>query len=86
MITVYSTTICPKCRALKAHLDSRHIPYQEASLIDLLENAEVMTELHMKGIAFRSAPVLQVGSAYYGPERMFAGGKLDEKKLQELIR
>lgn len=44
-----------------------------------------MTELHMAGISFRSAPVLRVGDGYYGPERFFTAGKLDEKKLQELL-
>ena len=86
MITIYKTANCPKCKLLKAHLDSIGQPYQEASLLDLLQDAETMTDLHMQGIHFKAAPVLQVESAYYGPERFFAAGKLDEKRLQELLK
>ena len=86
MITIYSTPICPKCRALKAHLDSIGHPYQEADLLSLLQDAETMTDLHCQGIHFKAAPILQVESAYYGPEKMFVDGKLDEKKLQELLK
>ena len=86
MITIYSTTHCPKCKLLKAHLDSIGQPYHEADLLTLLQDAETMTDLHMQGIHFKAAPVLQVESAYYGPERFFVNGKLDEKKLQELLK
>lgn len=85
MIILYKTANCPKCKLLAAHLTSIKQPFQEANLIDLLENAEVMTDLHMKGISFKAAPVLQIGSTYFGPEKIFSEGKLDEKKLQELL-
>lgn len=85
MIVIYSSPSCPKCKLLAAHLTSIKQPFQEANLIDLLEDAATMTDLHLQGISFKAAPVLQIESAYYGPERFFVGGKLDEKKLQELI-
>ena len=86
MITIYSTQICPRCKQLKAHLSQLGIPYQEADLLTLLQDAEAMTELHMRGQHFKAAPVLQVESAYHGPEEFFEGDKLDEKKLQELVK
>lgn len=44
-----------------------------------------MTELHMNGITFRAAPVLQVGSAYHGPEKFFHGETMDEAALGAMI-
>ena len=86
MLTVYTTPTCPKCKLLMSHLDSIQRPYQVANLLaDLLYNADLMAPLHEQGISFRSAPVLQVGNSFYGPEQMFEGGKLDEKKLERLL-
>lgn len=44
-----------------------------------------MTDLHMQGISFRAAPVLQVESAYYGPDKLFHRGKLDEAVLRVVL-
>lgn len=65
MITVYTIPeTCPKCRALIAKLSARCIPFQEKDLRDLLEDAETMTELHLQGISFRSAPVVCDGGRW----------------------
>ena len=85
MITVFSLPICPKCKLLKNHLEASKIPYIDASLTDLLEDADTMTELHMQGITFRAAPVLKVGESYHGPEEFFNGGNLDIKRLERLL-
>ena len=85
MITVYTTKTCPKCKQVMSYLTSIKQPYKEANLLTLLEDAELMTELHLAGITFRAAPVLQVGNSYFGPDKMFEGGKLDEKKLERLL-
>ena len=68
-----------------AHLKAINRPYQEANLLTLLEDADVMTDLHMAGITFKAAPVMQVGDSYFGPEQMFSEGRLDEKKLERLL-
>ncbi len=85
MITVYTTSICPRCKLLKAWLTAQSKPFQEANLLALLEDAEVMTELHMKGITFKAAPVLFNGTDYFGPGEMFVGGQVDEKKMGEIV-
>ena len=83
MIILYSSPICPRCRELAAWLKSHKISFLEKRLVeDLLQDGEVMTDLHMQGISFRAAPVLQVGSAYIGPDKLFPGGKLDEAALR----
>ncbi|HPM26640.1 MAG TPA: hypothetical protein PLD96_04820, partial [Methanothrix sp.] len=62
------------------------ISFQEKRLIeDLLQDAETMTELHLNGISFRAAPVLQIGAVYYNPETLFPGGILDTKMLEGLL-
>ena len=86
MITIFSTSDCPKCKLLAAHLTKIGQPFQEANLLDLLQDAKVMTDLHVRGISFRAAPVLFARGEYYGPEKFFSGGKLDEKRLRELIK
>lgn len=86
MIILYSTPSCPRCRELAAWLRANGISFQEKRLVeDLLQDGEVMTELHMQGISFRAAPVLQVESAYYGPEKFFHGETMDVAALGAMI-
>ena len=86
MITVYSTPTCPKCSMLKATLTAWERPFREARLVeDLLEDADLMTDLHMAGRSFRAAPVLRVDDTFCGAEELFRDGSLDEEKLRELV-
>lgn len=85
MITVFGLPICPKCKILKNHLEAGKIPYTDASLTSLLEDADIMTELHLQGITFRAAPVLKAGESYHGPEEFFNGGQLNVKRLERLL-
>ena len=86
MIILYTTPKCPRCKALAAWLREQGKSFIEKLLVeDLLYDAEVMTDLHMQGISFRAAPVLQVGSAYIRQEKLFAGGKLDEAALRAVL-
>jgi len=86
MIILYSSQDCPRCKELAAWLRSHGVSFLEKRLVeDLLQDGEVMTELHMNGISFRAAPVLQVGSAYHGPDKLFHRGKLDEAALGAMI-
>lgn len=86
MIILYSSPDCPRCRELAAWLKSHKISFLEKRLVeDLLQDGEVMTDLHMQGISFRAAPVLQIGSVYYNPETLFPGGILAEKTLEALL-
>ena len=84
MITIYTTSICPRCKLLKAWLKDHKIPYQEKSLED---DAEAIAEMRISGYFGVEAPILERTSGdYYGPGEMFTGGAVDEKKMVELIR
>jgi len=86
MIILYSSPACPRCRELAAWLREQGHSFQEKRLVeDLLQDGEVMTDLHMQGITIRAAPVLQVNADYYGPEKLFPGGKLDEVNLRAIL-
>lgn len=86
MITIYSTSTCPKCSLLKATLTAWERPFREARLVeDLLEDAALMTDLHMAGRSFRAAPVLRVDDIFIGAEELFPGGRLNEEKLRGLV-
>lgn len=52
-IILYSTG-CPKCKVLKAKLDSKHIPYVENNSLDDMEKLDVM-----------SVPMLSVDGVMY---------------------
>ena len=82
MITIYSTSVCPRCAELKAALTRLGIPCQEASL----EDPGVLAEMRCCGFFGVMAPVIENSTGYHGPEEFFDGGKLDEKKLKELVK
>lgn len=83
MITVYSTSSCPRCKLLKAWLKDHKIPFAEKSLED---DAEAITDMRISGYFGFEAPIIEnpIGS-YYGPGEMFVGGKVDEKKMREIV-
>lgn len=65
MIIAYTIPkTCPNCKALVEQLQYRCIPFQEKDLRELLEDAEAMTDLHMQGVSFRSAPVVCDGGRW----------------------
>lgn len=78
---IYSTQTCPKCRTLKAHLDSINYPYQEGSLAD----PEVTTEMRISDFFGLAAPVIEIAGKYHGPEEFFDGNVLNEEKLRRLL-
>ncbi len=62
-VVVYTTPTCPDCRALKAWLEARGVPYEERDLSDP-RTAETVK----KKYGVRVAPVTVVGrQVYYGP-------------------
>lgn len=84
MITIYTTSICPRCKLLKAWLQDHNIPFAEKSLED---DAAAITDMRVSGYFGVEAPILErTAGDYYGPGEMFVGGNVDEKKMQELIR
>jgi glutaredoxin len=87
MITIYSTPTCPKCETLKAYCKTAGILFEKKLMVeDLLEDAALRTDLMVRGIFLgTAAPVIQVGSSYFGPERFFDGNNLNETKLKELV-
>jgi glutaredoxin len=87
MITIFSTKSCPKCDALKAHCRETGIAYEEKRLAeDLLDDGELMTDLRIAGVHLGyAAPVIQVGSSYFGQDAFFDGNTLNIARLKELI-
>lgn len=81
MITVYTTTACPRCKILMNYLNEIGRRYEVASL----EDPGVLAELRCEGFFGVMAPVIEVSGRYYGPEEFFDGSKLDIEKLKELI-
>jgi len=79
-IRIYSTPVCPNCKALKTALESRGVPYQEVDL----STPQALTELAMQGVFATAAPVLQVGNRFYTPEELFPQGRLNNRILEEL--
>ena len=82
MITIYSTSSCPRCKQLKALLKQLNIPCQEASL----EDPGVLAEMRCSGFFGMMAPVIEKSTGYHGPEEFFDEDELDEKKMKELIK
>ena len=85
-LVIYSTENCPRCRQLAATLTAWERPFREARLVeDLLEDADLMTDLHMAGKSFRTAPVLRVGDEFVGAEELFQDGSLDEDRRRSIL-
>ena len=51
MITLYTSSTCPKCKVIKSKLKSKNIPYSECQDIPTMEN-----------LGIQSLPALQVDS------------------------
>jgi len=79
MITVYSTTVCNKCKQLKATLADMGVDYKEVDM----SLPEALTELRINGVFTISAPVLQVDDEFYTIEDMFNGDTI--KNIEVLL-
>ena len=62
-ITVYTTTKCSSCMALKKHLTDKGVPYREIVLDDNGEGIEKMKRLTDGGT---SVPVIQIKNVLVG--------------------
>ena len=82
MITVYSTRICPRCAELKAALTRIGLSHQSANL----EDPETIVYLRCDRECYEvEAPIIEADGRIIPARELFIGGKLDEKKLQELL-
>jgi hypothetical protein len=85
MITIYSTSVCPRCKILKDAFQKAGIPYEEKPL-DSATIADVLCET---GILVQSAPLVQDNAVYFFADDLFdSGGNLitDWRKVLEGIR
>lgn len=80
-VIVYSTKTCVNCPILKELLNSNDILFKE---IDMA-NPEILTDLSMKGIFARMAPILQIDDKFYNKE-IIDGNKLNINKVKEIIK
>ncbi len=79
-IVIYTTSACPKCRALKNHIIG--IDYIEMDLT----NPGVITELRLDGCFEISAPILQLGESFLSSGQMFyENGTLDTEPIKRLL-
>jgi len=60
-VTVYTTKTCSRCKVLKAYLKREGIEVEEKDL----EDVDLMTELVIQDVHFRSAPTLQVHGMFF---------------------
>ncbi len=81
-ILIYSTSNCPNCRVLKQFLEKKDVQYRE---IDMATPA-ALTELRMNGVFTMSAPVLQIGDRFYIHNEIFRQDRIDQSKLESLIK
>ncbi|NJD78844.1 MAG: NrdH-redoxin [Candidatus Methanoperedens sp.] len=81
-ILVYSTNNCPNCRVLKQFLETKNIQYKE---VDMATPA-ALTELRMNGVFTMTAPVMQVGNRFYTSVDLFSQNRIDQGKLETLLK
>lgn len=77
MVKVFSTTVCPKCKRLKAFLTEKGIAFESLNM----DTAEGMTELFMLGIVAFDAPVLVSGNNAMYAKDMFNGTEIQEEAI-----
>lgn len=80
-ILIYSTSNCPNCRVLKAHLQKKKVQFKETDMA----TPEALTELRMNGVFTMAAPVLQVGNRFYTYNDLFTGDEIDSKRLESVL-
>ncbi|MHC1588975.1 MAG: glutaredoxin family protein [Methermicoccaceae archaeon] len=66
-VKVYTTSVCPRCKALKRFLSEQGVEFTEESL----EIPATVAELRINGVFVMEAPVLQVNDDYYTSEELF---------------
>ena len=81
MVKVFSTSVCPKCRRLKAFLENRGIAFESLNM----DTAEGMTELFMLGIVAFEAPVLVSGNNAMYSNDLFKGTEIQEEKILNFL-
>jgi len=60
-VILYTTETCPRCKVLKAFLIREGLEVEERRVDDI----DLMAELVMQNIHFRSAPTLQVNDMFF---------------------
>ena len=81
MVKIFSTTVCPKCRRLKAFLENKGIAFESLNM----DTAEGMTELFMLGIVAFDAPVLVSGNNAMYSNDLFKGTEIQEEKILNFL-
>lgn len=81
MIKIFSTSVCPKCKRLKAFLENEGIAFDSFNM----DTAEGMTELFMLGIVALKAPVLVSGNNAMYSGDMFNGTDIQEEKILNFL-
>lgn len=80
-ITIYTTTVCPKCKLLKEYFAQNGISYEEADM----GSPESLTELAMNNIFTNAAPVLRIGDAFLTHKDLFSGTEINEDAIRSRL-
>jgi len=78
-VTLYTSTGCTLCLALKKWLSEKSLRFIEKNLSD----TNVMSDLVMSNVFVMSAPALQVDGTLYTVDEMFDGNQLNENLLEQ---
>lgn len=83
MTKVYTTSNCPRCKKLKKYLSEKEIKFEEENMT----KPEARTELAMKDIFPKSAPVLKTKKDnYYKMNTLFDQNTIRKQKLNRIIQ
>ncbi len=81
ILTLYTSTGCTQCLAVKKWLGERSVHFVEKNLSD----TSVMSELVMSDVFIMSAPALEVNGRLYTVDEIFDDGKLNEELLEQSL-
>ena len=79
--TLYTSTGCTQCLAVKRWLGERSVHFVEKNLSD----TNVMSDLVMSNVFIMSAPALEVNGRIYTVDEIFNDGRLNEKLLEQSL-
>ena len=82
MVTLFKTTVCPKCKLLKGYLESIGVEFN----IFNVDDPEGLTEMFAAGIYAREVPVLLTDNGVLLVTDLFKNNKLDEELIKQYVQ
>jgi glutaredoxin len=82
IVKIYTTEVCPNCKALKEIISSQEVRYDEINMA----TPEALTELRMNDVFTTSAPVLQIGDVFLTVNDLFEGDEIKKESILESLK